>query len=280
MKKNHLNLYIFLIFVLTILKIKFINNLRLNKDDSLKGIPDDQLEGELKKYGVTNKDIELLSRGNSKLDLLKDNDRKFSDGVLARDNNDLNFKQKNIKILKNFNLKKEQIKKLLNVFQNHTMFFQLPVSAMNIVSNSTTNLNEDYNYLNNFNNKLISNTLNSQVFVDSDNKVGRKGLLTLLNGSDNYTNGIYEHMWVIVNSKVLCFYNTHQYLNIKHLFRIANIKIINPPFSPCFMIRNKETLDKNSNKVLACALNFKEKEFWIDTIKYHIKQYNNYNINK
>jgi len=65
---------------------------------------------------------------------------------------------------------------------------------------------------------------------------------------------------------VFCIYNSENYLNIIKIYRIQQIEIKDSLFSPCFFIYNKDNFE--FSKLLACAVNFNEKESWIKTIEY------------
>jgi hypothetical protein len=116
-------------------------------------------------------------------------------------------------------------------------------------------------------NELISNSINSQVFIDHEKRVGRKGMLSLI----NQNKGSYSNVWAVSNSKVLSLFNSENYLNIIKIFRNSAIKIIDFLYSPCFFIANKNI--KKEKKTLLCAVNYREKEFWINSIKYQMEQY-------
>ena len=64
-------------------------------------------------------------------------------------------------------------------------------------------------------NNLISNSINSQVFIDHEKKVGRKGVLTLI----DQTKGSFENVWAVSNSKVFSLFNSGNYLSITKIFR-------------------------------------------------------------
>ena len=116
-------------------------------------------------------------------------------------------------------------------------------------------------------NNLISNSINSQVFIDHEKKVGRKGLLSLI----DQDKGRYENVWAISNSKVFSLFNSGNYLNIIKIFRNSAIKITDFLFSPCFFIENKNV--KKESKTLLCAINYREKELWINSIEYQTELY-------
>ena len=116
-------------------------------------------------------------------------------------------------------------------------------------------------------NNLISSSINSQVFIDYEKKIGRKGLLTMIDQST----GKYENVWAVSNSKVFSLFNSENYLNIKKIFRNSSLKIIDFLYSPCFFVVNK--LVSKEQKTLLCGINFREKESWINTIEYQIEQY-------
>ncbi len=81
-------------------------------------------------------------------------------------------------------------------------------------------------------NILISNTLNSQIFIDHENKMGRKGMLTII---DKET-GFVENIWGVLNNKVFAFYKSSNYLSIKYIFRLSFVKLKNSIYSPCFYL--------------------------------------------
>lgn len=182
---------------------------------------------------------------------------------------------KNKELLKKFELNQRDAFNLLYIIKQFNIFNKLPITAMNILSEVESkpsfqniyklhvNKTEEMNF-------LISNTLNSQVFIDHENKVGRKGLLTYI---DKDTAEI-KHLWAVINLRVFCLYKSSSYLNIYKIYRISMVQIKDLLYSPCFFIYiSNDTVDSKATQSLICALNFREKEYWINTLNHHREQY-------
>lgn len=109
-------------------------------------------------------------------------------------------------------------------------------------------------------NNIISNTLNSQIFIDFKNKMGRKGILTIV---DKET-GKVENSWAVLNNRVFAFYKSSNILNIKHVFRVSLLKIKNTLFTPCFYLYydnlHEEEKKMEEQKKLEMEIEKKKKE--------------------
>jgi len=126
---------------------------------------------------------------------------------------------------------------LIHAIKKFPIFSRLPLIAMNLINEINNNpkyksIEELHKNKSEETNSLISNTLNSQIFIDHENKMGRKGLLTII---DKET-GIIENSWAILNNKVFTFYKSSNFLNIKHIFRVSLLKYRNAIYTPCFYI--------------------------------------------
>ncbi len=223
----------------------------------------------------------------------------------------------NLRVLRKFNMSENDAYSLINTASKLNVFKRLPVTAMNIIKDVVNK--KSYVKINNLRNSykngseemnreteyLISNTLNSQTFMDQDNRVGRKGMLTIVEKES----GKVKNLWAVLNNKVFCFYSSYNYLNIHKIFRVSQIKIIDFLYSPCFFISSNEGVkmaeinnsndsrdsrdssdsnrindnfkednskDSDSNKQLVCALNFREKEYWLKTLKHHQDSYKDF----
>jgi hypothetical protein len=245
-----------LIFFVTI-KMLYLIKVTKKEKDPLENISDKDLEKLMKEYGINKTsltDVTSLSYKNQKQ---SDSQQNIVKNLTSSDNNDL----------QNFQLSKENIYTLLTSLKEFNLFNRLPVTAKNIISDtfskqsfqnelkSHKNSNEDMT-------SLISNSLNSQSFMDHENKLGRKGVLMLI---ENDTTS--KPVWVIVNSKVFTLYNSSNYLNIIKLYRMALITLRDILYHPCFFIFYSNTaLDFKSSNTLLCAANFREKALWVETL--------------
>jgi hypothetical protein len=331
-----------------------------DKDNPFAGMSDAELDKMMKEYGLDSKDLGISKKSsssnssssgkikNSSLDMSLDEDPL---AMLEISNSNSHKSQefsspkkikeiyaKNKEILKKFELSEKDAYSLITQVSKFQIFNKLPLTAMNIIKESksqksyqkiskkdTLSKNDETNT-----NMLISNTLNSQVFIDHENKVGRKGMLSLVNKDTAEV----KNVWAVLNSRVFCLYKSSNYLNILKIYRISMLKIKDFIYSPCFFVyygendsdgqvesdknlRNLRNLNLNKNKIkndsesekdmkslsslsrnrnnqknensprsliftnfknsqsLICALNFREKDYWLKLIKYHKEQYKN-----
>lgn len=326
-----------------------------DKDNPFAGMSDAELDKMMKEYGLDSKDLGISkksssggSKGKSKssLDISLDMDPlsmlEMSNSNKSNDKESSSPKKieeiyaKNKEILKKFVLSEKDAYSLLTHISKFQIFNKLPLTAMNIIKESNSRnsylklSDKDTSYKQDETNILISNTLNSQVFIDHENKVGRKGMLSLVNKDT----AEIKNVWAVLNSRVLSLYNSSNYLNIVKIYRISMLKIKDFIYSPCFFVyygddasdsindsnyslinsnleknqiqkdvenlndKNMKSLSSISSKKsiqnenknssssnyfsnfknsqsLICALNFREKEYWLKLIKYHKKQYVN-----
>jgi hypothetical protein len=322
----------FLLEILTIvinkpLKPSIGGDKNKDKDNPFAGMSDADLDKMMKDYGLESKDLGINKKDNgknskSKKSLSPFDSLSLEDDPLAmlsghkKENNDevpmkINeIYNKNRQILKNFELSSLDAHTLVNLVSKYQIFDRLPVTAMNIINE--VHQSPSYDKLDKLDNSgskqdetniLISNTLNSQVFIDQENKVGRKGMLTLVNKDT----AEIRNVWAVLNSKVFCLYKSSNYLKILKIYRVSMLKIKDYIFSPCFFvyyendnqqqkfrsnkkkgeIRGLKNLQDKEKKVnlslssfketqsLICALNFREKDYWLKLINYHKEQYKN-----
>jgi hypothetical protein len=202
---------------------------------------------------------------------LVDEDRKNMNSLAAVSLNDIYNKNK--EIIRRFDLPQDKLINLIQAVTNYKIFSHLPLPAMNILNDAFSK--ESYQKYSTKRNKteemniLISNTLNSKTFIDNENKVCRKGVLTLIESDSKVIS-----TWSVLNNKVFTFYDSKNYLNINKIYRVAMLNIKDLLFTPCFFIYYKNSgLDFNNSQSLVCALNFKDKEYWLNTLYYHKEQY-------
>jgi hypothetical protein len=281
--------------VLILLKISLTKEAMLppkaHAKKSLDEMSDAELEKMMKDYDLNSKDMGILSSGvqshttksKSALSLSELTDDPLK-SLLGSDKKNMNPDQnikiqdiylKNKEILKSFDLKTDTAVNLMSYISHYNILNKLPVTAMNIVNQVSQK--EKYKKL-----KpkpildmtyMISNTLNSQAFVDHENKIARKGMLTMISKDS----GEINQVWAVLNSKVFCFYNSSNYLNIVKIYRVSMIHIRDSLLSPCFFIYyDKEFVSTQS---LVCALNYREKELWLNLLQYNQDIYKNYEIN-
>lgn len=145
--------------------------------------------------------------------------------------------EKNRKFLNKFDLSQRDAFNLIYTLKDYNIFSRLPLIAMNILNDASNHpefkaLENVHKNMTRETNNLISNTLNSQIFIDHENKMGRKGILTII---DKET-GKSKNFWGVVNNRVFAFYKTSRYLNVEKIYRIAMTKIKDSIFTPCFYI--------------------------------------------
>lgn len=105
------------------------------------------------------------------------------------------------------------------------------------------------------------NSPTSQTFIDSDGKVGRKGVLTLIDPLD----GSSKYIFSVSNSKVLVFYKSQSTLTIVKLFRNSNLVIKDVSSTPCFILYSPK--ENKEGSYFACTSSTQEKEVWLETIR-------------
>lgn len=109
----------------------------------------------------------------------------------------------------------------------------------------------------------LKNTQNSQIYVDPDGVIGRKGMLTILDPATDSS----QFVWTVANSKVLCFYRSQSFLTIIKIYRNSELNVKDISATPCFLINSSREKDNN----LICTHSIDEKEIWLQTIKDNIK---------
>lgn len=274
-----------------------IETSKLNKTDPLAGLSDVELYKMMKDYGIDSKEVGNLvdeklntkstkKKSKHKKDALTDlgvnifddplknlveEDRKNMNSLAAISLSDIYYKNK--EILKHFEITEDNLLKLIKAATNYSIFMHLPLPAMNILSDAFSK--ETFQkYTHNRNkteemNMLISNTLNSKTFIDNENKICRKGILTLIESE-----GKIRNVWGVLNNKVFSFFNAKNYLKIIKIYRVPQLKIKDLLFSPCFFIYYKNSeIDYSNSQILICALNFRDKEYWLNTLYYNKEQY-------
>jgi hypothetical protein len=259
------------LFYILLYEFVLITALRINKDnkksnDPLADLSDAELEKMMKDYGIATSELDKSGNKDKKddpLNMLEPITPSTIEDVIKL----------NKEALKKFQITSKNAFDLLNILKDNKIFARLPVSAQNIVADSITkksylDINKSQKNKNDNMNILISNTLNSQVILDHDNRMGRKGMLTLVNKD---TAEVIQ-TWAILNYKVFCFYKSTNYLHIVKIYRVALVSIKDYPYSPCFFLYYSNI---NDSQALVCAINMKEKEYWIASFNYHKEQYNN-----
>jgi hypothetical protein len=362
-KYSFLHLYFFILTIINFLyffntveakSLLKTNKSTSDKDNPFAGMSDAELDKMMKEYGLDSKDLGISKKSSSS------NSSSSGSGKIKKSSFDMNLDEdplamleisnshkspessspkkikeiysKNKEILKKFELSEKDAYSLITQVSKFQIFNKLPLTAMNIIKESksqksyikiskkdTLNKNDETNT-----NMLISNTLNSQVFIDHENKVGRKGMLSLVNKDTAEV----KNVWAVLNSRVFCLYKSSNYLNILKIYRISMLKIKDFIYSPCFFLyygengidseeegdKNLKNLNLNKNKIktdsekdmlslsslsnrnnvrnenssrslnfanfknsqsLICALNFREKDYWLKLINYHKDQYKN-----
>lgn len=127
---------------------------------------------------------------------------------------------------------------------------------------------EENNKINDFIETSLTNTPNSQTFVDPDGIIGRKGIITILDPES----GDSRFVWAVTNAKCLTFFQSQSFLTIVKLYRNSSLVIKDINATPCFLAFNKR--DKTDGSLLACTTSTQEKEVWIQTIKANIAKEN------
>jgi hypothetical protein len=112
-------------------------------------------------------------------------------------------------------------------------------------------------------NSLITSP-NSQTFIDPDGKVGRKGVISLI----DRVSGDSKFTWAVSNTKVLCFFQAQNYTSIIKLYRNSSLQVKDISATPCFMLWDTKVPKEGS--ILACTLSTQEKEIWLQTITTNI----------
>jgi hypothetical protein len=259
------------LFYILLYEFILINCLRLNKvnnkeTDQLANLSDSELEKMMKDYGISTADLEKSSPKDKKqnpLNMLEPKIPSSIDDVIKL----------NKEALKKFQITSKNAFDLLNFLRDYKIFSRLPITAQNIVANSIMkksylDINKSHKNKTDEMNILISNTLNSQVILDHDSRMGRKGMLTLVDKD----NAEVIQTWAILNNKVFCFYKSSNYLHIVKIFRVAIVQVKDYPYSPCFFLYYNNLKE---SQALVCAINVREKEYWIASLNYHKEQYNN-----
>ncbi len=121
------------------------------------------------------------------------------------------------------------------------------------------------NKINDFIESSLMNSPNSQSFIDPDGKIGRKGILTLIDPE----NGDSKFVWTVSNAKVLCFFQSQSFLTIVKLYRNSSLQIKDINATPCFLLASPKDLKDGS--LMACSNSTQEKEVWLQTIKANIQ---------
>lgn len=238
-----MKLFILLIFIF----VNLLISLKLPKEnfsiepitnESLNGLSLSELEKMLKKY-------------DDKLASFNHTNSNSSSGFNIKDNPSNIFFNNKLS-LSNLRLSPLQQSRILSSLVQPNTFLKLPPIAMNLLAN---------NYKSQQKGISSQDSSMSSPFIDSFHLNGRKGQLTLIDTSSTE----YSNVWVIVNSKVIAFYSENNYLKLIKLFRLSQIEVKDFIMSPCFFITHKE----NNNKVMLCALDYKEKSYWVSILKYY-----------
>jgi hypothetical protein len=164
-------------------------------------------------------------------------------------------------------ISKQQARYLIELLKQPVFFNMLPQEAQTLVKavndNFSFKIAED-GKLNDFIETSLMNSPTSNTFIDPDGKVGRKGVLTLI----DVVSGDSKFTWAVSNAKVLCFFQSQSFLTIVKLFRNSSIQIKDISATPCFMLSDKK--DSKDGSILACATSTQEKEVWLQTITSNI----------
>lgn len=258
-----------LFYLIILIYLTILNAIRLKKSntkkskDHLSELSDEELDKLMNDYGLNTSDLTKNNKEkkDNHINML-DNKKPSSIADVIKNNKDS---------LRKFQLTPKNAIDLLDILKDYKLFSRLPVSAQNIVATSINNksyMNKSHKNQTDQTMILISNTINSQAVLDHDNKVGRKGMLTLI---DKDNSDIIQS-WAVLNNKVFCFYSSSNYLHIIKIYRVAMVEIKDFIFNPCFMLFYKDSEDSKS---LVCAVNIREKDYWITSFKYHKEQYYN-----
>jgi hypothetical protein len=287
------------IFILTILNFLVLNYaLKLEKakvaksatgkkDDPLGNMSDADLDKMMKEYGISNSDLGILgsngstSKGAGKSQIddplkgILETDKKAEEKKLTM--KDVWFKNK--EALHKFDLSQRDAFNLILLMKKFNFFHRLPLTAMNIIAevekkesfNKILKLQKDKTQEMNY---LISNTLNSQVFIDHENKIGRKGMVSIIEKDSAEV----KHVWAVLNNKVFSFFRSSNYLSIFKIYRISMLKIRDFTYIPCFFLYYDNGQENNfeNSQTLICTLNYREKDIWINTLHYHQETYKDF----
>lgn len=153
----------------------------------------------------------------------------------------------NIKILSQFNIQEFQLFTLIeSVIRNKKLFLRLPVSAQNIISQAYENqkflkmFESKKNNLKKLNSELVSSTISSVSFIDHNNKLGRKGVMKMINNEGNY-----QQVWVVSNEATFSVFNDLDHMNLIHSIKSSDLSIIDFVNSSCFQITRKSDEIRN-----------------------------------
>lgn len=160
-------------------------------------------------------------------------------------------------------ISKQQARYLIEILRQPVFFNMLPTEAQSLVKATKDNFQfklvqdsklEDYLEAN------LSNNPTSQTFIDPDGKVGRKGVLTVIDPES----GSSKFLWVISNTRTLTFFESQSFLTIVKLFRNSSLVMRDVPATPCFIVYDRKGTTEGSN--LVCSNSTQEKEVWMQTI--------------
>jgi hypothetical protein len=104
------------------------------------------------------------------------------------------------------------------------------------------------------------NSPNSLTFIDPDGKIGRKGILSIIDTSS----GDSKFTWAVVNAKVVVFYQSQSFLNIVKLYRNSSLQLKDVTATPCFILSDRKAVNDGSSFI--CSTSIQEKEVWLQTI--------------
>lgn len=211
---------------------------KISLDQNLESLSIDELEKMLKSY-----DNKLISMGKDP-NAPKPPEKKVS----LYDNKGS---------LSKLNPPQFRIKSFVTHLAKPKHFLRLQPIPMNIIAQGMSNQSNEQNSF-----PLSVESASSQSFLDTFSQPGRKGQLVI--GETDHT--VFKNVWVIVNSRVLAIYSEKNYLKLLNIYRLSQIGIEDYLMSPCFFVFNKK--DK-SNRIILCAINSKEKELWVNLIKFH-----------
>lgn len=167
-------------------------------------------------------------------------------------------------------ISKQQARYLIEILKQPVFYNMLPSEAKDIVKVTRDNfqfkLTQD-GKIDDFIETNMTNTPNSQSFVDPDGQIGRKGILTIIDPINSNS----KFAWAVSNSKTLTLFESQSFLVILKLYRNSALQLKDIPVTPCFLISNVNA--KSEGSLLLCTTSTQEKEIWIQTITSTIKRF-------
>lgn len=168
----------------------------------------------------------------------------------------------NLKLLKQFNIQENQLFNVIDsVINNKKLFLRLPISAQNIISQAYQNekfikIIESIKYNNTKSNSdLVSSTISSVSFIDHNNKLGRKGVMTMINNEGNY-----QQVWVVSNDATFSIFGDSDHMDLIYSIKSNDVNIVDFINSSCFQITKKS--DEIRNLKLEVRDKLKPKNFF------------------